>query len=323
MTFVQSIQVKKHSIFALKISLPYLAVIISQLIWGINFIVAKLTLTIIPPMTLAFLRFFLASILFIPFVMVQKDSLKVNKKDILRFLLVGIFMITFNISLFFIGLTKTTVTSASIITLVIPILSVLTGWTFLKERIYMVNLVGIVIGLIGALFLLELPSIAIGNSVDYISVLGDILIFLSSVSFVIGATLARPLLKKYTTLTLTFVIFIIGSITFAVPAVVEYQQNPSWISHITFFSIVGVIYTVLLSSITAYFLFEWALEKIGIIKADLFQYIQPLIATTLGVILLGEDLHYSYIIGGILIGLGSYWGTLGKEKHKLHKAHKV
>jgi drug/metabolite transporter (DMT)-like permease len=70
----------------------------------------------------------------------------------------------------------------------------------------------------------------------------------------------------------------------------------------------------------AFFLFDWGLKEIGIIKTDLFQYVQPLVATALAVLFLGDILHYSLIIGGVLIGLGTYWGTFGKEKHK-HPSH--
>ena len=45
----------------LKKPIPYLALILAHLIWGINFIVAKITLQEFPPMSLAFLRFALAS----------------------------------------------------------------------------------------------------------------------------------------------------------------------------------------------------------------------------------------------------------------------
>lgn len=303
--------------------IPYLALLLAHLIWGANFVVAKVTLQEFPMHTLAFLRFALASLLLAPFFLAETKKVKIKQKDLPKLIAVGIFIITFNISFFFAGIQKTTAINASILTLIIPMLSVILGWIFLKEKVYIINLLGIVFGLIGALIIIGLPQIILGNfSAD--TLLGNILMILASVSWVIGATLSRQVLKIYPSLIVTAIAFLVGVVTFFPPAVREYLVDPSWPNRITTLGLLGLAYMTALSSISAYFLFEWALAKTSLVAADLFQYIEPFIAAALAVTLLGERISFSFIVGAVLIALGVYWGTFAKEAHhRHHKAHRV
>lgn len=337
----------------LKKTWPYMAIILAHSIWGINFAVAKLTLQEIPPMTLAFLRFALASLLLLPFLIIANEAPWTNLRKILPFLpknnktdhsftdqgegktqnlvdlkdlpkiiAVAVLSVTLTISFFLMGIEKTTIASASILSLIIPVASVIVGWTILREKVYVVNIFGVLAGLVGAITVLGIPLISIGAGLSSETMVGNVLIILSALTWVTGALFSKQLLQKYSTLTITSMIFFIGAVTFAVPAINEYIQNPSWIQNVTPFGIFGIFFMTLASSISAFFLFEWGMDQIGIIKADLFQYLEPLIAISLGIILLGEQLRFSYVIGSILIALGVYWSTLAKTHHKHSKAHR-
>lgn len=305
-----------------KITIAYLAVITAHSIWGINFVVAKLTLEEIPPMSLAFLRFSLATLLIAPFLIAERKKVKINLKDLPQLLTVGVLMVTLNIGLFYEGILRTTVIQASVLTLTIPTLSVLLGWWFLKEKVFIVNLIGIFMGLVGA-------SVVIGASflfgvVNNQYLLGNILLILASLCWVVAGVLSRPLLSRYSILTITAISFFVGTLTFFIPAANEYLKDPSWPTKLSALGILGLSYITILSSVCAFFLFEWGILKLGVYKANLFQYIEPLIATALGIIILSETPRFAFVIGAILIGLGVYWGTLGKEEHhKRLKAHRT
>lgn len=273
-------------------------------------------------MSLSFLRFFFAFLLILPFLWPEREKIKIQKVDLPALFAASSLMITLTIALFYQGILKTSTIDAAVLTMSVPIFSVLLGWLVLKEKVFVMNLLGIGAGLVGALFIIGLPSIIAGASFDGTKILGDSLIVLSSLSFVVGAIISKRLLRHYSTLTLTGLMFLVGAVSFLIPAIDDYLKNPSWIQDLSLLGIIGLAYITLASSITAFFLFEWGLKRIGVIKADLFQYIEPLIATTLAVLILQEKLQYSMIIGGILIGLGVYWGTLGKDAHKHHKAHR-
>ncbi|MBI3103323.1 EamA family transporter [Candidatus Daviesbacteria bacterium] len=303
--------------------IPYIALILAHLIWGANFVVAKVTLQEFPPMTLAFLRFSLASLFLAPFFLAETKKVKVDKSDYPKLVAIGILIITLNIAFFFEGIKKTTAINASVLTLIIPMLSVLLGWWFLKEKIYLVNLLGIFVGLIGAVIIIGLPEILVGEFLPQ-AMLGNVLVLLAATFWVIGAVIARGMLKKYSSLVITAIAFMTGTVTFIIPALSEYFKNPAFISQITILGLLGLTYMTLLSSISAYFLFEWGLAKVGVIKADLLQYIEPFVAAGLAVLILGEQITIPLIVGAILIIAGVYLGTLSqKPHHRHHKAHRI
>jgi drug/metabolite transporter (DMT)-like permease len=133
------------------------------------------------------------------------------------------------------------------------------------------------------------------------------------------------MLKIYHPLVIISVAFIIGAISFLPLAVIEFIRQPEWVNQITIFGLVGVGYTTLMSSISAYFLYEWAIKRIGIIRADVMQYLQPIIAASLAVPILNERISISFIIGTCLKVAGVYWGTMGKSEHNHHslRHHRV
>src|SRR5207248_1887668 len=126
-------------------------------------------------------------------------------------------------------------------------------------------------------------------------------------------------LKLYSPLLITANLFLVGAVTFFIPAGIEYVQNPLWITHVTILGFLGFLYITILSSICAYFLLMWGIAKTNVVQANMLQYMEPAIAAALAVPILGERISYSFIIGTCLIVLGVYWGTLGKSQH--HHPH--
>lgn len=296
---------------------------LAHFIWGSNFVVVKITLQEIPPMSLALFRFALASLFLAPFFLAETKKIKIDKADLPKLIAIGVFIVSLNITFFFEGIKRTTAINASVLTLIIPMLSVLLGWWFLKEKIFLFNLIGIGLGLTGALIIIGLPQLITGNFSSE-TILGNIFIIFASISWVIGAIMAKKILKKYSFLIVTAIAFIVGTLTFFIPASLEYIQNPSWVNQVTILGILGVAYMTILSSISAYFLFEWGLSKTSVTVADFFQYIEPFVATTLAIIILAERTSKAFWIGGLLIATGVFLGTLAKEAHhRHHKAHRI
>ncbi len=305
----------------LAIFLPFIAVFISHIIWGANYVAVKMALEEFPVMTLAFLRFGFAVILILPFLLKFKpEHFKINLADGVRIVAAGLCLTTINIAFFFEGLQHSEAINASVLSLLTPILSLIACWWFLKEKVFWINILGIIAGILGAFFVIGLPVILTGSFISS-HLVGNTLLILSCTSSVTGYLLLRDLLKRYQPMLLSTIFFMIAAISFVVPAYFDYKSNPEWINNVGIIGFMALLYITLLSTIAAYFLQTWGIKKIGIIHANLFQYIEPAIAATLAVPLLGERISYSFIVGTCLVVLGVYWGTLGKPEHH-HLAHR-
>jgi drug/metabolite transporter (DMT)-like permease len=308
-----------------KTPLPYLALLLAHLIWGANYVAAKIVLTEVPPMSLGFLRFGLGCLLITPFLMTIEPRKKIIKLEHIPKLILGAVLIAcINITFFYLGLARTSAINASILELTIPIISVLIGWWVLREKIFVVNVFGIILGLLGALTIIGLPILLFSDSAK-IEFFGNFLLILGSISFVVGAVIMKKMLKIYPPLVITSFTFLVACLIFFIPAVVESYNNPSWIGSISILSMLGILYITVLSSICAYFLLLWGISRIDVSHANLFQYLEPIVAATLAVPLLGERISYSFIVGFCMIALGVYWGTLGREEHHHHhhKHHRI
>ena len=84
-----------------KIRLAVLALILANIIWGASFPIYKWSLEIIPPFSFAFFRFFIGALIILPLVL---KSLKIEKEDIPKLILVSIVSVTIQIPLLFFGL---------------------------------------------------------------------------------------------------------------------------------------------------------------------------------------------------------------------------
>ena len=97
---------------------------------------------------------------------------------------------------------------ASIIMVTSPIIVSVLSMFILKEKLKLLKVVGIIIGLVGAVtIIMENPSTALNGGVK-----GDILIFLNATSYGLYLILVKPLMSKYSPITVLKWIFTFGLI---------------------------------------------------------------------------------------------------------------
>lgn len=278
--------------------LAILALITASIIWGINGPVMKLTLQSVPIFSLAFIRFFFASLILFPFIY---KKLHINLKDLPIFILCAGLGVTFNITFFFWGLTLTTALNSGIIVSTTPMFTLIFAAIFLKEKITKGLIIGSIIGILGIGIIVSQDILKNGIA---LSPIGDFLILLATLAFIFYEILSKKFLKNYHPLTIIFYAFAIGGVSFLPAAVFEFTKNPGWINNLPSTSIWGIIFGTLFSSIGAYSLWQWGLSKIDESRAGFFFYLDPMASTVAAVILLSEKITQPFVLGAILIFLG-------------------
>ena len=108
-----------------------IALIIANIIWGASSPIFKWSLENVQPFTLAFLRFFIASLILWPFAL-PHITLKI--KDIPKIILLAAIGITIHISLFFLGLKLTSSINVPIIGASAPIFLMIVAFLYLHEK---------------------------------------------------------------------------------------------------------------------------------------------------------------------------------------------
>jgi len=288
------------------------ALIIANIIWGGASPIFKYSLQSIPPFTLAFFRFGIATVLLFPFVHKELHTFTNEVENWKEIVLFALFGVTINITFFFLGLTLTQSINAPIIASSGPIITIAFSALFLKERPTIKKILGTLIAFLGVLLIIIQPLLEKGLDA---SILGNIFLFLATLAAVGNILVGKKIMKRYSPLPLTFWAFLIGTITFVPFVIPELIHFPILDSR----AFVGVAYGALLSSAVAYSLFAWGLSKIEASEVGLFTYIDPVFAIILAYPLLGEKPTPFYLLGAILVFAGIFVAEKRIHYHPINK----
>src|SRR6185503_7022682 len=156
-----------------------IALIVANIIWGAASPIFKWALQDVPPFTLAFFRFFIASLVLWPFVI---PHIAIRLKDIPKIMLLSLVGIVINISFYFLGLQLTTSIDAPIIGASAPILLMIIAIFYLHEKPKKKVVFGTIVSLAGVLLIILRPFLENGSSG---SITGNLMILVGTVGFVI------------------------------------------------------------------------------------------------------------------------------------------
>ncbi len=294
---------------------PVLALIIANIIWGAASPIFKFALQNIPPFTLAFIRFFFAGLIFVPFAINKWQPLTVRQW--IEIILVGFFGVTINISFFFLGLAKTESINAPIIASSGPIFIYLLSVQFLKEKPKLKVFSGILIGLLGVLIIILSPIFLGQKKLIFGEIQGNLFFLLATLGTVFQTIVGKDVLRKVNSSQVTLISFLFGSLTF-----LPFMRNEliSWsFTNLDIRGIVGIIFGIFLSSALAYYLYYWGISKIKAQEVGLFTYIDPVIAVLIAIPLLGEYPNLYFFIGSLFVFGGIYLAEGRIHWHPFHK----
>ena len=274
----------------------YLALAAAVLFWGLSFVATKMALESIPPFTLVFARFGIASIFFMLF-MLRRGFPSFSRRDHFKMF----FLAIFEPGLYFIfettGLQYTSAPKAALIIATIPVTVTVMAALFLRERTSPLRLMGIVLSLIGIVILVLGDPLASLNLKG--SLLGDLLILGAVFSAAMYIICARNLGQYHSAFEITTLQIIYGSFFYA-PAFLWEVPTIQWAA-ISGRSIAALVYLTLFATITAFLCYNFALTRIAASRAAVFINGIPVVTAAGAWVLLGETLTGFQVAGGGLV----------------------
>ena len=309
----------------------YIALVIANLIWAAAGPVIKLTIEYLPPFTFLFLRFMLVCVLILPYTIVELLKYKISAKDYWKIFILGIFSQS-SIILIVFGLKYTTAVDMTLIGSLAIVLSMAAGHYFFKEKMHAGVKFGLIIALLGAFVVILEPLLTYGKSATdtsaWLRIWGNFLIFLYNIAFLLYIVWSkisfgqstniikkslhfmhiRPMKSRYPASLLAAVSFYVGMFTMLPFAVLENLNFFGTVSYdlmsLDGKAVAGIVYMALLSSITAYFLFEWALGSVSIGDTAILGYISTIFGIPFAFWILGEVPTFYGLLGAVIIGIG-------------------
>jgi len=297
---------------------PILALIIANLIWGMASPIFKFALENIPPFTLAFIRFFGATLLLLPFVNFKEIKL-LNLRNWIDVVVGSAFLGIFvNISFFFLGLKLSESINAPIIASGGPIFLFIFSIFFLKEKFNQRIFYGMLIALSGVLLIILMPLLTSGKGLSNFGKFeGNIFFVIATFGSVMSTIMMKNVLKKISPMLLTVLGFSFSCFGFF-PLMMGEMKSWSF-SQINGGGLTGIIFGVFFSSALAYYLYSYGLSKIKAQEVGVFTYIDPVIAVAIAIPLLGEVPSIEFVIGSLLVFLGILIAENRLHYHPLHR----
>ena len=280
-------------------TLSHIALFVVNLIYGVNYVVAKgLMPNVIGASGFILLRVLGAVLLFWTARAFFPE--KVRREDVVRLVLCAVFGVALNQLMFFHGLMRTSPVHASIIMVATPILVMVLSGVFLGERITWPKLFGIALGAGGALTLVFFRQQADGVA----TLRGDLYILINASSFAIYLVLVKPLMMRYSAVTVMAWSFLIGAVI-VVPFGVGDLMNVQW-SVLTPHQISAMGFVVVVVTFFAYLLNTWALRYVEASVVGTYIYLQPILATSMSIIYA----HYGETLTGRAVNYTSGSGVM-------------
>ncbi|OGK12858.1 hypothetical protein A3A93_05100 [Candidatus Roizmanbacteria bacterium RIFCSPLOWO2_01_FULL_38_12] len=297
-----------------------LAILIANLIWGVAPPIFKFVLTDIPPFTLGFIRFFVAGLIFVPFILKNGRSLK--GKYLMHIIFGGIWGISINVAFFFLGLKLAPSINVHIIGSLGPIVLYILSLIILKEKAHPQIIKGMLISLLGAVIIVFAPIIQAGIKHDTTysissQIIGNIFFIMSMLGAVFMIIHIKKVAAKVDTSTITGIQFFVGAISF-LPFMLNELKTWSF-SELTSVSWIGILYGIFLSSALAYYLHNFAIKKIPAQQIGIYGYIMPVVAVIVAIPLLKEYPDLFFIVGAAFVFLGMFISERHPHYQKLHK----
>ncbi|MEE4198896.1 MAG: DMT family transporter [Bacteroidales bacterium] len=286
-----------------------------SLIWGSSFILMKKGLRSFSHDQVAALRLFISFIAFIPFGI--KNLKKVTRNNIVSLLIIGFIGSGAPAFLFTKAQTQIDSSLAGILNALTPLFTLIIGLIFYKSTAKLINAVGIVLGLIGALGLI-LQSARGGIIADHINYYG-LFVIAATICYGINVNQVRYKIKGLSGLELTSLAFMfIGPLAGIYLLFTDFSTAFSTndaLLNLAFIAILAIVGTML-----ALVIFNTLIQHTSAIFGSSVTYIIPVFAIMWG-LFDGETLSIMQFFWIALIIVGVY--LVNKKSNNLKQEHKT
>ena len=286
-----------------------LAATLVSIIYGVTFTIAKDVMPkYVQPFGFITLRVGGSMILFwliAPFFSTEK----IEKADFPRIIAAAFFGVALNMLTFFKGLSYTSPIMGAVLMVTTPMIVLVLSAILMKERMKKQKVFGLILGLIGTVFL-----ILYGKSVINASnaTLGNILVFINAVSYGFYLIIVKKLMDKYNAFAFVKWIYTFGFLM-VLPfgwnefQAVDYANLPTDI-------IWKIGFVVVFSTFLTYLLNLVSMRELKPTTVAVFIYLQPLFATIFAISLGKDDLSWVKMGSAVLIFTGVYLVTQKRVK---------
>ena len=279
--------------------LPFLAGIFTVCIcafFGANAVAIKISLAGLGVFTTAGLRFSMASLAIIIWARITGRSFNIKKGQIQQLLIIsGIF--TVQLSLFYLGLSKSNASRATLLVNLQPFFTLFLAHYFIPgDQITKRKILGILMGFTGVAFVFLEKK---GVTSDF--QIGDLMILVAAFIWACNAVYTKRIISAFKPFHIALYPMIFSSPIFFLEG---FLWDKSMVAYVDVKVLSALLYQGLITASFCFVAWVTLLQKYGAVALHSFIFIMPISGVLLGGLILGEPITAKIIIAMLLIVAG-------------------
>jgi len=285
---------------------PYLLLALATLLWAGNFVLGRAVSGEVPPVGLAFWRWFGGALIIAPFALphLRRDWAAVRARWPIVLTLGFLGIAVFN-TLIYAGLGRTTAINALLLQSIQPLVIIIFSFLIFRDTVGPRQILAVAISLAGVVVIIARGDLGVLAALAFNS--GDLLVFIALICYAAYTALLR-LRPRVHPLSFLLVIFTVGfALLFPLYVWEGLAGRPMRLTPVT---VGAVAYVALFPAIVAYLCFNRGVELLGANRAGHFFHLQPAFGVILAMLFLGERFQPYHAVGIALIGAGILLATL-------------
>ena len=278
-----------------------LYVALATVLWGSDYIFAKIALREVSPLSFAAIRTLISAGIIFPLLLRREPDWRVKPRHLAP--LIGLALLgTFANRIFWAtGISLTTAANASLLATTSPIFVWIVSFFLSRAAVTWRATLGLLACLAGVSLVIQ------GDWVEWVkgggNLWGDLCMLLASLTWAFFTVLAKFLMKDYSSFKVTAYITLIASLFF-LPFLGN--ENPGGWGGVSALGWVSVLYVALTGNFLAYLLWMRGIQNIGPLRTILYTYLTPVTAILFAVPFLGETLTLAQIAGALIVFIGVF-----------------
>lgn len=279
--------------------IAYLFLTLMALCFGGTWVAGKLGVESIAPLSVAAIRFTLASLLLFGWLRLRGAGIgRLARADLPLVLAMGSTAVAGYNILFLYGLTLAPASDGAILVPgLAPVFTVALAAPLLGERLGLQGLVGMAVAF-GGLLLVVAPSSEAGPQ----RLVGDVLFVAGALCWAVYSLIGPRATRRFGPAGATFWSTLCGATILIPLALLEggWRRLPSAPPE----ALLGVLYLAVFGTVLAFVFFYEGVRRVGPSRATAFAFLVPVVGVLSSVLLLGEALGAGTFVGGALVLLG-------------------
>ena len=263
------------------------------LCWGSLYVVSKIALKTVPPVTLLALRYIVAIPVLFVILALRGKLTRMTRKDVMIAAAIGVTGYFMSFCLQMLGISRLTGSISSLLGAMNPIFIPVLASFYLKEELTRSKVLCVAVSMLGVVMI-----IGVNGTVD---ILGALLMLVSVFLWSTTSIIIRRISGKYDPMQIAML-----GMVFALPLTGAWAalELKTAAFSLPLESLLAVLFMGIVGTAVAHTLWNTSLSLMDASFCSMFYPMQPLVSSILGVLILGETVTLNFVIGGIVICCG-------------------